>query len=355
MMRGLMSRDGRKLDHKTLEAIRLWAVLRVREDGASPEAVIDALGFHRSCIYEWLKRYDEGGLEALKAKPILGPPPKLAVWQGHWLRQMIVEKTPLDFGYAVALWTRAILQEVLQRELGVRATEATVGRWLRAWGLSVQKPVRRAYEQTPTQVQHWVEETYPALQRQAQDQGAALYFADQAGIGSTDHSGTTWGVVGTTPVVPAAGQRFRINMLSAVSPRGWLRFMLSTEHVNEDMFCDFLRRLLTRAERPIFLIVDNYKSHRSQRIKESVAAQEGRLQLFYLPPYSPELNPDEGVWSYVKHHGVGKQIACNKDELKRQVLSRLHSLQKLPEKVKNLFKAPSVQYTLMNLEKSAIQ
>ena len=350
-----MSRDGRKLDHQALEAIRLHAVLRVRQDGASPEALIDALGFHRSCIYDWLKRYDEGGLEALKAKPIPGAPLKLAVWQGNWLRQMIVEKTPLDFGYPVALWTRAIVREVLQRELGVRASDATVGRWLRAWGLRVQKPLRRAYEQDPAQVQQWLDETYPAVQQQAHDHDAEVYFGDESGVGSTDHSGTTWGLIGDTPVVPATGQWFRLNMLSAISPQGRLRFMLSTDNVDEDIFCEFLRRLMVGAQRPIVLIVDNYKPHRSQRVKEFVAAQDGRLQLFYLPPYSPELNPDEGVWSYVKHHGVGKQIARSKAELKRQVLSRLHSLQKLPGKVRNLFKAPSVQYTLMDLEKSAIQ
>src|SRR5512144_2855790 len=147
-----MSRDGRKLDHKALEAIRIHAVLRVRQDGASPEAIIEVLGFHRSCSYEWLKRYDEGGVEALKAKPIPGAPLKLTVWQGNWLRQMIVMKTPLDLGYAVALWTRAIGREVLQRELSVKASDATVGRWLRAWGLSVQQPLRRAYEQDPARV-----------------------------------------------------------------------------------------------------------------------------------------------------------------------------------------------------------
>src|SRR5512144_704582 len=257
-----MSRDGRKLDHKALEAIRIHAVLRVRQDGASPEAIIEVLGFHRSCIYEWLKRYDEGGLEALKAKPIPGAPLKLAVWQGNWLRQMIVEKTPLDFGYPVALWTRAIVREVVQRELGVRASEATVGRWLRAWGMSVQKPLRRAYEQDPARVQQWLDETYPAVQRQAHDQRAEVYCGDEAGIGSTAHSGTTWGVRGQTPVVPNTGQRLRLTMFSAISPRGRLRFMVSTEHVNEEVFCDFLRRLMCGAERPVFLIVDNYKPHR---------------------------------------------------------------------------------------------
>src|SRR5512144_1527855 len=307
-----MSRDGRKLDHKALEAIRIHAVLRVRQDGASPEAIIEVLGFHRSCSYEWLKRYDEGGLEALKAKPIPGAPFKLAVWQGNGLRQMIVKKTPLDFGYPLALWTRAIVREVLQRELGVRASEATVGRWLRAWGLSVQKPRRRTYEQDPALVQQWVEETYPAIQQQAHDQRAEVHFGDEARIGSTDHSGTTWGVIGDTPVVPATGQRFRLNMLSAISPRGRLRFMLSTDTVDEDIFCEFLRRLLVGAQRPIFLIVDNYKPHRSRRVKEFVATQDGRLQLFYLPPYFSNLNPDDGVWSNVKHHGVVKQTARSK-------------------------------------------
>src|SRR5512144_780616 len=237
-----MSRDGRKLDHKALEAIRIHAVLRVREDGASPEALIDALGFHRSCLYDGLKRYDEGGLDALKAKPIPGAPVKLAVWQGKGLRQMIVEKTPLDVGYTVALWTRAIVREVLQRELGVRASDATVGRWLRAWGLSVQKPLRRAYEQDPAPVQPWLDQTYPAGQQPAHDHDAEVYFGDESGVGSTAHSGTTWGVMGDTPVVPVTGQRFRLHMLSAVSPQGRLRFMLSTEPVNEEIFCDFLRR-----------------------------------------------------------------------------------------------------------------
>src|SRR5512144_959687 len=270
-----MSRDGRKLDHKALEAIRIHAVLRVREDGASPDALIDARGFHRACIYDWLKRYAEGGLDALKAKPIPGAPGKLAVWQGNWLRQRIVETTPLDFGSDVALWTRAIVRDGLQRELGVKASEATVGRWLRAWGLRVQKPLRRAYEQDPAQVQPWLDETYPAVQQHAHDHDAEVYFGDESGVGSTDHSGTTWGVIADTPVVPATGQRFRINMLSAVSPRGRLRFMLRTDNVDEDIFCEFLRRLLVGAQRPIFLIVDNDKPHRSRRVKEFVATQDG--------------------------------------------------------------------------------
>ncbi|HYQ92921.1 MAG TPA: transposase, partial [Candidatus Competibacteraceae bacterium] len=162
----------------------------------------------------------------------------------------------------------------------MRASEATVGRWRRAWGLRVQKPRRRAYEPDPALVQQWVEETYPAIQQQAHDQGAEVYFGDEAGIGSTDHSGTTWGVMGDPPVVPATGQRCRINMLSAVSPRGRFRLMLSTEPVNEEVFGEFLRRLLTGAERPVFLMVDHYKPHRSQRVKDVVATQEGRLQLF---------------------------------------------------------------------------
>ena len=293
-------------------------------------------------------------MEALKAKPIPGAPVKLAAWQGNWLGQRIVEKTPLDFGSAVALWSGVIVREVWPRELGVRAREATVGRWRRAWGLSVHKPLRRAYQQDPARVQPWVDQVYPAVPRQAHDRGAEVSFGDEAGIGSTDHSGTTWGVRGETPVVPATGPRFRLNLLGAISPRGRFRLMLSLEPVNDEVFCDFFRRLLSGAERPVFLLVDHSKPHRSPRVKDWVAAQAGRLPRFYLPPESPELTPDEGVLSYVKHHGVGKQIGRHKDELKRQVLNRLHALQKLPEQVKNLFKAPSLQDLLMNLETSSI-
>ena len=171
-----------------------------------------------------------------------------------------------------------------------------------------------------------------------------IFFADEAGVRSDYHSGTTWAPRGQTPVVPTTGARFGLNLISAVSPNGDMRFMTVDGRMNSAKFIEFLKRLMTGNDRSIFLIVDGHPSHRAVKVKKFVAATKGGLRLFFLPPYSPELNPDESVWNYVKHHHIGKAKITGPDQLRTMVFGILRRLQKMPALVRSFFGQKELRY-----------
>src|SRR6266545_3781554 len=233
--------DGRKLDHKTLEQLRIRAVGQV-EQGAYPDEVAAALGMTRAAVYSWLAKYREGGLEALKARPVPGRPPRLGGSQLARLYTLVVSNDPRQLRFAFALWTRAMIRELIRREFGVALSEVSVGRLLRKLGLSPQRPLYRAYQQSPEAVARWKAETYPQLRVEAAEVGATIYFADEAGVRSDYHAGTTWAPVGRTPVVAATGDRFGVNLVSAVTATGQLHFDLFTGRMNSATFIEFCEK-----------------------------------------------------------------------------------------------------------------
>jgi transposase len=338
--------DGRSLSHSTLAEIRKRAVQRVIQGGESPEQVVKTLGFHRSVIYEWLARFRKGGMAGLEAVPVPGRPSRLKANELRRLVGLIVGKNPLQLRFKYGLWTRAMIQELIYREFGVSLSESAVGRLLRRLGFTPQRPRFRAYQQDPEAVRLWLEEGYPEIQRLARQEGATIYFGDESGIRSDYHSGTTWAPRGKTPVVTTSGARFGLNMISAISAKGLLRFMVVEGKLNGSVFVEFLKRLLHNHQGPVFLIVDGHPAHRGKLVSQYVASTEGRLRLFFLPGYSPELNPDELVWRHVKHHNLGRQTLADAVDLHEKVLSCLHRLQKLPSVIRGFFHAPTVRYAL---------
>lgn len=335
--------DGRKLDHKTLEVLRLRAVEQVGA-GAHPEDVAAVLGLHRKTVYGWLAKYREGGKGALLARPVPGRPPKLAGPQLARLYALIVGTDPRQMQFEFALWTREMVREVIRREFGVALSVVSVGRLLRKLGLSPQRPLHRAYQQNPEAVERWKREEYPAIRAAAEQEGATIYFADEAGIRSDYHAGTTWSPVGQTPVVKNTGARFSVNMISAVSAKGALRFAVYEGSTNAKAFINFCRRLLHDAPGPVYLIVDGHPAHRATATKQFAATTAGRLKLIFLPGYSPELNPDEWVWKNVKHDRLGKTGVTSKDDLKSKAVGALRRLQKRPRLVRAFFADPRLRY-----------
>ena len=335
--------DGRKVSHKVREEIRIRAVKRVLA-GESPEDVVRALGFHRSRIYDWLAKYREGGVEALRTRSIPGRPPKLSGHQLKEIYELVTRKNPLQLKFEFALWTRSMVRELIRREFGVKLSEVSVGRLLRDLGLTPQRPVRRAYQRDAEAVERWTTEEYPAIQKLAKQEKATIYFGDEAAVRSDYHSGTTWAPKGQTPVVEATGARFRLNLISAISAKGLMRFMTIDDRLTAANFITFLKRLLHNAQTPIFLIVDRHPVHRSAKVRDFVASTDGQLRLFFLPSYSPDLNPDELVWNHLKRHRVGKSDFKGPRQLKERVLTYLQSLQRLPHIICGFFRAPSVRY-----------
>lgn len=339
------NRDGRQLSHETLEEIRIRAVLQV-ETGESPEAVIKVLGFSRRCIYNWLAAYREGGLDALKAKKLEGRPTKLSGKQIQQLYGFIINKTPLQFNFAFALWTCALIRELICKKFNVHLSEVSVSRLLKKLGLSPQRPLFRAYQQDPSRIEAYLKEEYPKIKKRAKARGARIFFGDEASIRSDYHSGTTWAPKGETPVIRTTGARFKINMLSAISARGELRFMLTEKGLTADLFIEFLKRLMKGADGPVFLILDGHAVHHSRKVRSFVESTEGLLELYYLPGYSPELNPDETVWAHVKHHSVGKQVITGPVQFRFLILGTLRRLQKLPSLIMRFFEAKDLRYAM---------
>ncbi len=335
--------DGRKLDHKTLEQIRIRAVQQIQQ-GAHPEAIADALGLARSTVYGWLAKYREGGLDALRARPVPGPRPKLSSAQLRRLYTLVVGKDPRQLQFRFALWTRDMVRELIRREFDVALSAVSVGRLLHQLGLSPQRPLDRAYQQDPEAVRYWKTEAYPQLRAEAAELGATISFADEAGVRSDYHAGTTWAPVGQTPVVPSTGDRFGINLISAVTAKGALRFAAYDGNLNGPIFIDFCRRLLHDTPGPVFLVVDGHPVHRSNAVKEFAASTEGRLRLVFLPGYAPELNPDEWVWKHSKHDRIGRTGIESFADLKHKALAALHRLQKLPHLVRSFFGDPNLRY-----------
>jgi transposase len=335
--------DGRKLDHKTLEEIRIRAVQRVQA-GESPEMVIATLGFTRSCIYEWLARYRAGGWNGLKAKTLAGRPKKISARQMEWLWKTITQSNPLQHRFEFALWTRQMVRILLWEEFRLKLSLASVSRLLAQLGLTCQRPLFRALEQNPQRVKSWLNSEYPAIKKLALEEGGTIYFGDESGVRGDYHAGTTWGARGKTPVVPTSGSRVSVNMLSAITAKGEMRFMATTGRVNAPRFVEFLKRLLTKAAGPIFLILDGHPVHRSRVVSAFVKSTAGRLRIFLLPGYSPELNPDEQVWNHVKNRGIGRASIPSRDDLHRRVTRRLHSLQRQPRLVQSFFQLPDTRY-----------
>ena len=335
--------DGRKLDHATLEVIRRRAVDRVHL-GVHPVSVAESLGLDKSTVYKWLAAERRGGVEALAAKPIPGRPMKLDGDQIQKVYEWVAGGDPRQQTFGFGLWTRDLVAELVWKRFRVRLSKWSVGRLLHRLGLSPQRPLYRAWQQDPVRVDQWKREEYPRVAAYAKTIGAVVYFGDEAGVRSDYHAGTTWAVVGKTPVVEATGARFSINMMSAVTVKGQLRFQIVDSTVTAPVFIEFCKRLLTDSGRPVILIVDGHPVHRSKKLKEWVQSTGGQFQIYHFPGYSPQLNPDEWVWKHIKHDQIGRRQARDRDELTRIAASALHRLQKLPTTIQGFFNDPDLAY-----------
>jgi transposase len=337
--------DGRTLDHKSLEHLRRLAVKRVIEDGEKPSQVMDSLGLCRTSIYPWLREFKEKGWNALAESISAGPPPKLSEKQRQRVRRWILGKDPRQHGFDFGLWTRQIVQTMILEKMGVELCLTSVGKLLASLDITPQKPLRRAYERDPFAVEKWRVEDYPELKKRAKKLGAMIFFLDEVGFQSDPPLGRTYGLKGQTAIVESSGQRQSINVISAVNAGGAFWAATYTGKLDAEAFVQFLRDFMKGQRKKVFLVVDGHLAHKANLVKDYIRQMAGRLELYFLPPYAPDLNPDEFVWNYMKSMGVSKKPLKKNEPLRERVEHDLNTIHASKILVASFFSAQSVAYT----------
>jgi transposase len=339
--------DTRSLPAAAQAALRSRAVRAVL-DGMTQAEAARVFGVHPNAVNRWIKRYREGGWAGLAERRRGRRPGDQAALTEHQQQEVIAlvrEATPDQLGLPEFLWTRDAVAELLGQRYGLWLARTTVGGYLRGWGFSPQRPQRHALEQNPAAVRHWLEETYPAIRAQARQEGGVVLWLDELGVRSDAAAGRSWAPIGQTPVVKRTGKRFRVNMISAVSNQGLLRFRLFVGSFTGPVFIDFLRRLLRDCGgRKVHLVVDGHPVHHAKLVSAWVGRHAERIQLHFLPGYSPELNPVELLNHDVKANAAGRRRPRSAGELRAELHGYLRGRQRQPAVLVGFFDHPTTRY-----------
>lgn len=333
----------RTASNDVISNLRKSCIAALRK-GKTQQEVSTLFGVGLSTLKSWVKQYKETGSKSftLKTRGVKKGSRDLSLDQLRYIKKLMTNKLPDQLKLPFTLWTREAVQSLINKKFQVKKSLPQIGRYLQSWGFSAQKPIYKAYEQDPEAVKAWLEKTYPKIKRKAKKEKAEIYFGDEAGIRSNHHAGKSYSKKGKTPIVKKTGQRFSINMISAVSARGGKRFMLYKGKFNSDRYILFLKQLIKNSEHKIYLIMDNYSVHKTNKVKEWIERHKDKIAVYYLPTYSPELNPDELLNQDVKTNVVGKLRASNAHELKENVKSHLKKIPK--EKIISFFKHQETKY-----------
>jgi transposase len=338
--------DARKLSPSAQEekrklAIRLWKKGQMQKD------IAEIVGVSPQSVSAWIKRYKAEGASSLKGRkrgPELGVSRHLSPEQEKDLQQMICDKTPDQIKLDYALWTRKAVMELIKQETGIDMPIRTVGEYLKRWNFTPQKPVKNAYEQNPKAVQNWLDNEYPEIKARAKRERAEIYWGDETGMRNDSQNERGYAPKGKTPVIRLNAKRTSTNMISAITNQGKVRFRVFDGSMNADILIDFCKRLIKSAKRKVFLILDNLRVHHAKVFKPWLAEHEDQIAIFYLPSYSPELNPDEYLNCDLKAGVHSGKPARNKKQLKRKVISHMRMLQKKPKRVAKYFEHRKIRY-----------
>jgi transposase len=322
-------------------------IIRLSKNGTTNEAIAEILDVSLRHVQNTKKQYEDGGIEAIKPKQRgrrQGDKRTLIPEQEKEIQTIIVDKTPDQLKFKECMWSRKNISELIRQKYGISIPESTLGVYLARWGFSVQRPTKRAYKQDEDEVKSWVESEFPVISERAKAENAEIYFGDETGLQNQATCLRGYAPIGKTPVVKTEAKHIKINMLSAISNRGKLRFMLYKDNMNADKLIDFMRRLVHDSKKKVFLILDNLRVHHSKKVRSWLLEHKDEIEVFYLPPYAPEYNPDELLNSDLKR-GISKRPSPRSDkELEHNVRSHLKTVQLRPDKIRGFFGSPTTCY-----------
>ena len=338
--------DGRRESNDVLDALRLRAV-HARELGYTVIDIAAILGVREETVSRWCSRYDRGGQEALPGdrtgRPF-GSGRRLSSEQEESIQQLIETKSPEKLKISSALWTRQSVQELIKQQVGIRLPIRTVGEYLRRWGYTPQKPVRKAYKQDPKAVAEWLEKTYPTIEKRAAQEGGEIHWGDETGVRSTCQHSRGYAHPGETPELIVPGSRFSVNMIATITNQGKVRWMIYTGKMNAARFIVFLTRLIAGATKKVLLIVDHLSVHEAAAVDEWLADKKDRIEIFYLPKYAPERNPDEYLNCDVKANINTDGLPKDREELQGKLHRFMQRVAKLPARIASYFEHKCIAY-----------
>jgi transposase len=304
---------------------------------------------HRGTLHRWLRIARKQGMDALKKNPVPGKKSLLNDEQKNTLTFYISVFIPIAFGFNSTLWTTEIIQSLIEQKFFIRMSRSAISRLLHRIDLTPQRPARRSTKQDSAAVDYWLKEEFPKINKLAIKEGARIYFIDESRIRMDHHAGTTWSLKGLTPIIPNSGDRHGVNMIAAISADGEIHSQVFKKSFNSETFIEYLENFSNTVSNPIWIIADRSSVHRSNMVKEFLEKTNGKIKIFFLPAYSPELNPVELVWGNIKSHGFARALIHGVEELMEKATDLLDSLKRMPEKIRAFFKKESVQYILKSV------
>lgn len=341
-----MSKNSERGSKESQEAIRKRGFELIKK-GLSGVKIAAALGVSRSAVTKWKKAYLEKGVKAAKSskRGVKTESGRLLTQeQESEIVRLIVDKCPDQLKMPFVLWTRQAVRELIKDRFRIKIAERTVGDYLKRWNFTPQKPIKRAYERNDKKVKKWLDEEYPAIKKLAKKEKAEIHWGDETSCVSMPSYLRGYSPRGETPVLKHSAKKFKINMISTVTNQGKVRFMVYEEKMDAGVFIRFLKRLIKTAKKKIFLILDNLSVHHSKKVKAWVKENKDKIALYYIPAYSPDLNPDEYLNCDFKANANKERIPRNKEELKENTRSFMKGLQRKPERVKGYFRHKAIAY-----------
>lgn len=346
----LRSMDKEDARFQTLDRLheRRKQVVRLHRKKVGVMRMVELTGLSYPTVRGVIDLYEQGGVEAIKPKPRgrqAGDGRYLTDAQARSIRQIICDKRPEQLKMEFALWNRAAVMQLIKREYGITLSVRGVGGYLKRWGFTPQKPIKKAYEQRPEAVKQWLDDAYPEIERRAKAEGAEIHWGDETALVNTDVRGRSYAPAGKTPVTyTVGGTRQKLSMIATVTNQGKTRWMIIDAAFNSDKLIEFLSALTRDAGRKVFLILDNLRVHHSKPVKAWAEERKDKIELFYLPSYRPELNPEERLNADLKHAIGSKVPARTKAKLKAAAAKHMRTLEQSPERVKKYFQDPRVKY-----------
>lgn len=338
--------DARTFTTETQEQLRKQSV-RLRKQGKTFKDIGTIVGVHKDTAWKWWTKYQSEGLKGLKVQMRgrrEGAQRSLDISQELKIQTLIMDNTPDQLKLTFALWTRQAVQEIIQSECGLRMPIRTVGEYLMRWGFTPQKPLKQAYEQRPAAVQKWLKEEYVDIAQKAKQEGGEIHWGDETGIRSDSQHGRSYAPKGKTPVIRLSAKRTSVNMISTVTNQGKVRFMIYKEKMRAQVLIKFMKQLIKGSKKKLFLILDNLRVHHAKLVKKWLEQYPKEIEIFYLPSYSPELNPDEYLNCDLKAGVHSRPPSRSQEHLIKKVKSHMRKLQKLPARVSRYFQHPKIAY-----------